>query len=42
MLHDLELSGLDDLFRQVPDHLKLRTPNLPEALSEIELVTRPT
>jgi glycine dehydrogenase subunit 1 len=38
MLQDLELSRLDDLFRQVPDHLKLRTLNLPEALSEIELV----
>ena len=38
MLQDLELSSLDDLFRQVPDHLKLRTPILPEALSEIELV----
>ena len=41
MLHDLELSRLDDLFRQVPDHLKLRTLNLPEALSEIESFPRP-
>src|SRR5258708_35736562 len=38
MLQDLELSRLDDLFRQVPDRLTLRTLNLPEALSEIRLV----
>jgi glycine dehydrogenase subunit 1 len=38
MLQDLERSRLDDLFRQVPDRLKLRTLSLPEALSEIELV----
>ena len=37
MLLDLGLSRLDDLFRQVPDHLTLQKPDLPEPLSEIEL-----
>ena len=38
MLRDLTLSRLDDLFRQIPDHLKLPTLDLPDTLSEIELV----
>jgi glycine dehydrogenase subunit 1 len=38
MLQDLELSRLDDLFRQLPDHLRLPALDLPEPLSEIELV----
>jgi glycine cleavage system pyridoxal-binding protein P len=29
MLQDLELSRLDDLFRQIPDHPKLPTLDLP-------------
>ncbi len=38
MLQDLGLKQPDDLFAQVPGHLKLRTLDLPEPLSEVELV----
>jgi len=38
MLKDLGLRRLEDLFAQVPDRLKLSTVDLPEPLSEVELV----
>ena len=38
MLKDLQLERLEDLFTQVPDRLKLKAVDLPEPLSEIELV----
>ncbi len=38
MLGELRLTGLDELFKQVPDHLKLKSIDLPDPLSEVELV----
>jgi glycine dehydrogenase subunit 1 len=38
MLQALELDSLDDLFRHVPEQLRLDRVDLPEPLSEVELV----
>jgi glycine dehydrogenase subunit 1 len=37
MLRDLELTRVDELFRMIPDRLLVKTIDLPEPLSEVEL-----